>query len=152
MTETTENVEVEVAEENGAETVDDTTEVTREKKIKAWFEGDDLDIVCLEVVDGNRGILRFDTKDLPEAIKIKMVPFATLKKLGSQGACAGKKGQEAEEAIEAVWASLLNGDWTLRQPAQPKVTIKDITANMAELSADEQSMARELLARLGLKV
>ena len=149
--ETTENVEVEESEENG-ETSEDTTEVTREKKIKAWFEGDDQEIVCMEVVDGNRGVLRFDTKDLPDAIKSKMIPFATLKKLGSQGACAGKKGKEAEEAIEAVWASLLNGDWTLRQPAQPKVTIKNITANMAELSADEQTIARELLARLGLKI
>lgn len=150
MTEET-TAEIENGTEND-ETAEDLSEITREKKLKSWFEGDNETVLCLEVIDGQRGVMRFDTADLPEEIKAKMIPFATLKKLGSQGACSGKKGAAAEEAIEAVWGSLVNGDWTLRQPAAPKVSLKDIANNIGELSPDDQEKARELLARLGLKV
>lgn len=146
-----EDVDVEVAEnDNGTEA--DTTEVKREQKLKSWYEGENDTVLCIEVIDGVKGVMRFNTVDLPNEIKQRMVPFATLKKLGSQGACSGKKGTDAEEAIESVWTSLLNGDWTLRQPAAPKVSVKEIAANMEALSADEQSEARALLERLGLKL
>lgn len=92
----------------------------------------------------------FDFSELPEDIKTQFGPFGLGHKLGDSA--AGKSGTEAEEAINRVWDGLMAGDWTVRAPAAPKVSIKEIAENFQNLSDAEQDTARTLLASLGLEI
>jgi hypothetical protein len=96
------------------------------------------------------GMLTFDTADLSTDIQTKLVPFGLGHKLGD--AAAGRDGQDAVDAISKVWDGLKNGDWSVRAPAQPKVTLSSIKDNLALLSDAERKAAEALLAQMGIKL
>jgi hypothetical protein len=71
-------------------------------------------------------------------------------KLGD--AAAGKEGAEAEEAIEKVFEGLKSGDWSVRAPAGPRVSIKALAENVSKLDPASQEAAKALLTSLGVKI
>ena len=77
--------------------------------------------VKISVLNGAKGEMVFDFNALPDDIKTSLGPFGLNHKLGD--AAAGKEGTDAEDAITRVWEGLLAGDWSVRAPASPKVSI-----------------------------
>lgn len=120
------------------------------KKMTKTFEGENQDIVRITILEGEKGAMDFDFKNLPPDIQAKLGPFGLSHKLGDSA--AGKSGVEAEEAITKVFEGLMNGDWSVRAPAAPKVSTKTIANNLGTLSKKEQSAAVEVLQRLGIKI
>lgn len=120
---------------------------TSRKKLEKLIEGTEIKITSL---GGNEGQMTFDFLDLPEDIQEKLGPFGLGHKLGD--AAAGKRGSEAEEAIQRVWGGLMAGDWSVRAPAAPKVSVKAIADNYEKLSEEEQEAAKALLSGLGIKI
>lgn len=101
-------------------------------------------------VVGGSGEKTFNVADLPEGVQQKLMPFGLSHKLGD--AAAGKKGTEAEEAIQKTWEALMKGDWSFRAPASPKISLKDVADKFAGLSEAEQAAAKALFEQLGFKV
>jgi len=135
-----------MAEETTTQTPD------TEKKSRKKLEKDltDHPLVKITVLGGNEGQMVFSILDLPMDIQDRLGPFGLGHKLGD--AAAGRKGVEAEEAINKVWDGLKAGDWTVRAPAVPKVPIKAIIENYELLSDDEKATAKKLLGDLGMKI
>ncbi len=107
-------------------------------------------IVILTVVEGEKEAMEFDFSQLPPKIQKAFGPFGLGHKLGDSA--AGRSGKDAEEAIAKVWDGLMKGDWSVRAPAQPKVAISTITANLDKLQGPEKETAKKLLASLGISV
>jgi hypothetical protein len=134
--------------------VQETVSVTdaaekRAKRLEKDFQSKPGSVV-ITVYGGTKGSVEFNPGDLPIDIQNKLVPFGLGHKLGD--AAAGRSGADAEEAIQKVWDGLKNADWTVRAPAAPKLSLKDISANYANLSDDEKEQARTLCAALGIKL
>lgn len=106
--------------------------------------------VVITVLGGTKGAMVFDPSDLSEDIQQKLIPFGLGHKLGD--AAAGKSGTEAEEAIEKVWEGLKSNDWSVRAPATPKVSLKDIASNFQNLSDEDKEAAAKLMASLGINL
>lgn len=119
----------------------------REKKLTKAIEGT---VVKITVVGGEQGEMLFDTATLPEAVQAQLIPFGAGHKLGD--AAAGRSGKDAEEAVQKVWEGLVKGDWTVRAPAAPKVSLNDIRANLANMSPEEQENAKKLMAAMGIVI
>lgn len=119
----------------------------RQKKLSKDIEGSLVKITALE---GNLGEMVFDFNSLPEEIRTNLGPFGLGHKLGD--AAAGKSGAEAEEAINKVWEGLMGGDWSVRAPAGPRVSVKALGDKVSSLSPDEQEAAKALLSQLGVKI
>jgi len=106
--------------------------------------------VVITVLGGAKGAMTFDPADLSGSIREKLVPFGLGHKLGD--AAAGKSGADAEDAIEKVWEGLCKDDWSVRAPAAPKLSLKDIASNFANLSDEEKENAKTICATLGIKI
>lgn len=106
--------------------------------------------VIIAVVGGEKGKVEYDFDSLPVEIKDKFGPFGLASKLGD--AAAGRSGKDAEEAINKVWEGLKKNDWSVRAPAQPKVTGKELADNISKLPEEMQAKAREVLKALGIKL
>jgi hypothetical protein len=98
---------------------------------------------------GGTGEKHYCSNDLPEAIQAKLVPFGLGHKLGD--AAAGKEGAVAEEAIEKVWQGLMANDWTVRAPATPKVSLKELESKFNAMDEADQAIAKGLFEKLGIK-
>ena len=107
-------------------------------------------VIKITVLNGEKGEMAFDFNSLPEDIRTKLGPFGLNHKLGD--AAAGKEGTDAEDAINRVFEGLMAGDWTVRAPAAPKISVKELAANYANLDDSQKEAAKALLASLGLKV
>lgn len=129
------------------QTPDETPKKTRKKLEKDLTEHPLVKITALE---GDKGQQVFDFTTLPEDIQSRLGPFGLGHKLGD--AAAGRRGAEAEEAIAKVWDGLMAGDWSVRAPAVPKVSIKAIADNYEMLSTKEKATAQKLLKDLGMKI
>ena len=93
----------------------------------------------------------YDFSTLPEAIQALLGPFGLSQKLGD--AAAGKKGQEAVDAINKVWTGLAEGNWSVRAPAAEKITKKSIIGNYEAMpEGKEKELTAKLLANLGIPV
>jgi len=145
MSDETQTAETKVVE-NGSTAEDVTKRGRKLEKDLATYEGK----VAITVLGGTKGQMIFDPAELPGDVQNKLVPFGLGHKLGD--AAAGKSGVEAEEAIEKVWEGLKTGDWTVRAPAAPKVSLKDVAANFQNLSDEEKAQAKLLMASLGIKL
>lgn len=119
----------------------------RPKKLTKGIEGTQ---VIITVIGGEKGEMRFDASALPEQIQKNLVPFGLGHKLGD--AAAGVSGKDAEEAITKVWDGLVAGNWSVRAPAAPKVSVGEIKNNLGNLSEEEQEAARALMAKLGINL
>jgi hypothetical protein len=117
------------------------------KRMKKTIEED---CVVIAVIDGAKESTSYDFNTLPETIQEKLGPFGLSHKLGD--AAAGKSGVEAEEAIDKVFAGLMEGNWAVRAAATPKVSTKVIADNFTNLSEAEQDAAREVLIALGIAI
>jgi hypothetical protein len=105
-------------------------------------------IVKITVLGGTKGEMQFPVSALPEEIRTNLVPFGLGHKLGD--AAAGQAGVDAETAINKVWDGLVKGDWTVRAPAAPKVSLAEIANNLKGMSEAEQAQAKALLAQMGI--
>jgi hypothetical protein len=123
------------------------SEEKRAKKLAKEIEGT---IVQITAAGGAKGQMLFDFADLPADIQSKLGPFGLGHKLGD--AAAGKEGVEAEEAIEKVFEGLKSGDWSVRAPAGPRVSIKALAENVSKLDPASQEAAKALLTSLGVKI
>lgn len=101
------------------------------------------------IIGGEKGEMVFDPNALPEKIQGLLPAFAVNHKLGD--ATSGKTGLEAEKAVTKTWEGMMEGNWSVRIPAQPKVNVSDIKRNFENLSAKEQKVAAILLEKLGIK-
>jgi hypothetical protein len=131
----------------GAETT--TPPPTRPRKLEkdlATMPGK----VIIKVLGGSGKDLIFDPADLNEDVRGKLIPFGLGHKLGDSA--AGREGMDAEEAILKVWEGLVSGDWTVRAPAQPKISLKELAANFQNLPDELRPQALEMFAQLGIKI
>ena len=106
--------------------------------------------VIITVAGGEKGPMEFQFDKLPEAIQAKFGPFGYGHKLGDSA--AGRSGKDAEAAILKVNQGLMNGDWSVRAPAAPKINIADLATNFEKLSPKEQAVAKKFLSSLGLAI
>ena len=120
-------------------------EVKRTKKLAKEIEGH---LVKITVQGGSEMVFNFD--DLPTDIQDKLGPFVLGHKLGD--AAAGKDGDEAVEAINKVFEGLKGGDWSVRAPAGPRVSVKALADKVSTLDPASQDAARALLTSLGVKI
>ena len=136
----------------GTEETAETPETEQPKKSRRKLEKDltEHPLVKITSLGGNKGQMVFDFTELPEKILDRLGPFGLGHKLGD--AAAGRKEAEAEEAIVKVWEGLMAGDWSVRAPAVPKVSVKAIAENYELLSDEEKAAAKTLLDGLGIKI
>ena len=106
--------------------------------------------VIITVEGGEKGAMTFDPSKLPEKVQEMLPAFAIGHKLGDSG--AGRSGKDAEAAIQKVWEGLMKGDWSVRAPAAPKVSLAEIAANFSKLSPAEQKAAKVLLGSLNIQL
>lgn len=105
----------------------------------------------LQITEGTTAaVLKFDINELSDSIRFNLSMHGLSQKLGD--AAAGKTGEDAVLAINAVWKGLKKGDWAVRAPAGEKVSKKSIIDAIGNLSDAEQKKAKDLLAKLGLKI
>lgn len=126
---------------------------TKKSKPKRLNKSIDLEngVVKIEVIGGTKGVMTFNPSDLKDPKVQKYLPLLALNhRLGD--AAAGRKGVDAEKAIQAVYNGLLKGELTVRAPAQPKVAVNDIAENFNKLSPAEKKSASVLLKALGLNI
>lgn len=105
-------------------------------------------VAITEVVTGKA--MTFDFTKLPKDIQEKFGPFGLGHKLGD--AAAGVSGLEAVENIEKVWAGLMEGNWSVKAPKGPSVSVKALNDGLGKLSPKEAEAAKALLAKLGVTV
>jgi hypothetical protein len=122
------------------------------KKLEKRIEGSDVIISVLGIEEP----LVFNTGDLPQEIQNRLVPFGAGHKLGDSAASA-KTPEESVEAIQKVWAGMLEGKWSTRTAAvpsekAPKLTKSAILANLEKLPEDQREAAKAFLATLGFTV
>lgn len=91
-----------------------------------------------------------DFSKLPQGIQEKLGPFGLGHKLGDSA--AGKKGQDAVDAIEKVWKGLMEGDWSVKAPAGEKVSVKSLQDFYTSAQGKEKAIAKGLLEKLGIKL
>lgn len=106
--------------------------------------------VVITVAGGEKGAMEFIFKSLPQKIQELFGPFGLGHKLGD--AAAGRSGKDAEASILKVWEGLMKGDWTVRAPAAPKISLSEVAANFGKLNPKEQATAKALLASLGITI
>jgi hypothetical protein len=139
-------------EERTVETAEteETPETPKKSRKKLEKDLTEHPLVKITAMGGNQGQVVYDFTDLPEDIQAKLGPFGLGHKLGD--AAAGKRDVEAEEAIARVWQGLMDGDWSVRAPAAPKVSLKAIVDNYEMLTEGEKDTAKALLTSLGMKI
>ena len=106
--------------------------------------------VVITVEGGEKGAMTFDPKKLPTSVQERLPAFAVGHKEGD--AAAGRSGKDAEAAIMKVWEGLMKGDWSVRAPAAPKISVAEVAANFSNLAPKEQDVAKKLLASLGISL
>jgi hypothetical protein len=119
----------------------------RDKKLTKSIEGT---VVTIEAIGGEKGPMTFDCAELSKETCEKLIPFGASHKLGD--AAAGRSGKDAEEAITKVWEGLLKDEWTVRQPALPKVSISQVKDALAGMSDEDRAKAKELMAAMGINL
>ena len=119
----------------------------RAKKLSKTVDYDSATIT-IEALGGTKGAVAYSFTDLPESIQAKFGPFGLSHKLGD--AAAGKTGAEAEEAVNKVFEGLKHGEWSVRAPAKPKVSVNKILDNYKNLDPLQQKAAAQLLESLGI--
>ncbi|OGR30216.1 MAG: hypothetical protein A2X83_01265 [Desulfuromonadales bacterium GWD2_54_10] len=122
----------------------------RDKKLSKHIDGT---VITIKVVGGEKGEMAFDTANLPKRIQDILIPFGAGHKLGDSA--AGRSGVDAEDAIVKVWEGLVNGEWSVRQPAETKVSIASIEKMkraLANMTLEDAAKTRELMAAMGVNL
>jgi hypothetical protein len=132
---------------NIEEIVEVVEETKRPRKVKKTVNKDS---VVIEVLGGIRGEMTFPLSELPAGVLEQLPAFGLGHKLGDSA--AGCTGSEAEESISSTWDAMTKGEWSVRQPSQPKVTISSIKAGLENLSPEERAAAEATLKALGISL
>ena len=119
------------------------------KKLTKEIDPKDGNILTITEVATNTKMV-FDFGKLPSSIQKKFGPFGFSSKLGD--AAAGKAGKDAVDAIQKVHKGLMEENWSVRAPAAPKVSKKEINEKIDGMSAADQKAARALLEKLGMVI
>lgn len=119
----------------------------RDKKLSKSIDGT---VITIKVVGGMKGEMSFDTANLPKKIQEILIPFGAGHKLGDSA--AGRSGVDAEDAIVKVWEGLVKGEWSVRQPAETKVSISSMKGALANMTPEDAIKARELMASMGINL
>ena len=130
---------------------DEVTEVTTAPVKRSRKLIKDLSVpgeVSLTAAGGTQGKMTFKMADLPKEILDQLPAFGAGHKLGDSA--AGRSGTDAEDVIQKTWKGMVEGNWTVRLPAQPKVSIKEIDDNLAKLPPKERAAAEEVLKKIGI--
>lgn len=127
----------------------ETVEKPKKRRVLTKDLASEPGTVILEA-GGGTGPKKYIFNELPSDIQGKLGPFGLGHKLGD--AAAGRKGSDAEEAIDKVWAGLKSGDWSVRAPAQPKIKESDILSKYNNMTDKEKKAAKPLLEALGIPV
>lgn len=106
--------------------------------------------VIITVEGGEKGPMTFDFSKLPQTIQTKFGPFGLGHKLGDSA--AGRAGKDAEGSIMKVWEGLMKGDWSVRAPAAPKISVAEVASNYSKLDPKERATAKKLLEELGITI
>ena len=114
------------------------------RKLEKTIEGTDLPVKELETGEE----MKNDFASLPKEIQAKLGPYGLCQKIGD--AAAGKSGQVAVDSMNKVWEGLMANNWSVRAPAAPKLSKKDLLENLGKLAPKEQSVAKALLEKLGI--
>ena len=130
------------------ETVE-TVEKPKKKRVLTKDLASEPGTVILEA-GGGTGEKKYKFDLLPLDIQSKLGPFGLGHKLGD--GAAGRKGADAEEAIDKIWTGLMAGDWSVRAPAQPKIKESDILSKYNNMTDKEKKAAKPLLEALGIPV
>ncbi len=118
----------------------------KRKRLKKIIDG-----TVLSITEGDTETTTdYDFSTLPEAIQALLGPFGMSQKLGD--AAAGKRGQEAVDAINKVWTGLSEGNWSVRAPKAEKITKKGLTSRLDALPEAEKGAALKALEALGIKL
>lgn len=119
----------------------------RDKRLSKNIDGT---VISIKVVGGVKGEMTFDTAKLPKKIQDMLIPFGAGHKLGDSA--AGRSGVDAEDAILKVWEGLEKGEWTVRQPAETKVSLASMKNALANMTVEDATKARELMATMGINL
>jgi hypothetical protein len=119
----------------------------RDKKLSKNIVGT---VITIKVAGGEKGEMTFDTANLPKKIQDMLIPFGAGHKLGDSA--AGRSGVDAEDAIVKVWEGLEKGEWSVRQPAETKVSIATMKIALANMTVEDATKARELMASMGINL
>lgn len=128
-----------MSEENTA------TPAVKKKKLSKSIEG-----TVLTITESETGsTITYDFAALPTGIQSLLGPFGMASKLGD--AAAGKKGQEAIDAINKVWDGLVSGNWSVRAPAAEKISKNSIMEKFNAMpEGKEKNMTDAILKNLGI--
>ena len=106
--------------------------------------------LVIEVLNGAKGKMTFNPKELPQDTQDKLPAMALNHMLGD--AAAGKAGKEAEDNIVKKWTALKEGKMTTRAPAAPKIKLDAVAENYASLPDAKKAAAKALLESLGIQL
>lgn len=129
------------------ETAAVVTESKRPRILTKEINGSKVILTVGGIEDGR---LEFDVNDYPPGIQEQLKPFGAGHKLGDSA--AGRKGQDAKDAILKTHEALMKGDWSFRAPAAPKMDVKDLQSKVEGLGEEEKEIARKLFERLGINI
>lgn len=135
-----------MSEENGTDVVEKPKKVKKLAKEISY----ETNTVTITVAGGVAGPATYDFNTLPADIQAKLGPFGLGHKLGD--AAAGRQGPDAEAAITKVFGGLMASNWSVRAPAAPKVSLKEITDKLAGMDDDQRANAAALLESLGINI
>ena len=115
------------------------------KKLSKSIEG-----TVLTITEHETGtVLIFNLNALPQSIQSLLAPFGMASKLGD--AAAGKKGQDAVDAINKVWEGLASGNWSVRAPAAEKISKNSIMEKFNAMpEGKEKKLTESILKNLGI--
>lgn len=135
--------------QEGETPMSEATAPEKQKRDRKYNFGIEGSVVTVEeLASGEKQI--FDFATLPAEIQAQLGPFGLAAKLSN--ASAGKSGAEATTALSKVWDSLTAGQWTVRAPAEKKLTASDLKGKLENMSPEEAAAAQALLAKLGMKL
>jgi len=128
--------------------------MARETQLKKSIEGTVVIFGIKQDEGGEYTEKKYDFASLPEVIQAKLGPFGLGHKLGDAAASATNHAERCE-FIDKVWDSLLESEWSVRRPGEPKeksqrVSKKVVLENLLSMSEDERALAMSILAKLGI--
>jgi len=106
--------------------------------------------LTIEIIGGT-GAKTYDPAELPAEVMAKLPALALSHKLGD--AASGLDDPALiEDVISKLWEAMKKGEFTVRQPGQPKVSLKDVNDNLANMAEGDREAALTLLRSLGIKI
>jgi hypothetical protein len=139
------DVEMNEMNEN-EETETETNSPRKKKRLNRSLEGR---VLTFEIIETGEEI-EFDIDKCSEEIVEKLTVHGAWQKLGDSA--AGKMGQDIVDSITKVRDALYNGEFNVKQEAGSKITKKQLSDSLANMSPEEAENARKTLASMGIEI